>query len=203
MQMQNVTTRRELLLVASLGGVAATAGIMGASAQESFRLDAKRDFHTRFLLNSLNAHDNLAALSRDGMNRSLSRLVNQKIVNRAESDSLGGIISSLFYDDNLDQLSGHVSSIIQDGAEILGDTAESIAAVAQSSIDVAWQRLNNVDYQIAQTAIAHDIKGALEGAVSGAALASLVPAFGLSTAVGAAVGALIGGGASSVIGYSK
>ena len=201
--MQNITTRRELLLVASLGGVAAAAGIMGASAQESFRLDAKRDFHTRILLDSLNAHDNLAALSRDGMNRSLNRLVSQGIVNEAESNSLGVIVSSLFDDDNLDQLYGHVSSIIQGGANILSDAAESIAAVAQSSVEVALQRLNDVDYQIAQTAIAHDIKGALEGAVSGAALASLVPAPGFSTTVGAAAGALIGAGTSSFIGYAS
>lgn len=204
--MRNTTTRRELLLVASLGGVAATAGMVEATAQESasIGLGAKRDFHTDWLVASANAHDGAPVLSRDGMNKSLALLENKyRIVSEAEARTLGDLISLLFEDDNLDQLVGDVHGIIEEGASILGETAESIAAVIQSSVEYAGQRLTSVDYSIAQNAIAHDVQGALQGAAAGAVLGSMVPALGLSTGAGAAIGALIGGAASSVIGYSE
>ena len=203
--MHNTTTRRELLLVASLGGVAAIAGMTGASAQDStpFGLDAKRTFHTHQLVDSLNAHDGIGALSRDGVNRSLARLVDRGIINRVEANSLTQLVSSLFENNNLDQLVEDVQRIVDKSVTILGETAESIAAVMQSSIEVAVQRLNDVDYQIVQTAIAHDVKGALEGATAGAVLGSTIPALGLSATAGAAIGAILGGTASSIIGYSE
>ena len=198
-------TRRELLLVASLGGVAATAGMVGASAQEStsIGLDAKRDFHTDWLVDSLNAHDGVVVLSRDGMSRSLALLVERGVVNEDEASTLGDLVSSLFDDDNLDDLVGDVRRIVGEGASILGESAESIAAVTQSSAEYAVQRLASVDYSIVRTAIAHDVQGALQGAGAGAFLGSVVPGLGLSAAAGAAIGALIGGAASSVIGYSE
>ena len=203
--MHNTTTRRELLLVASLGGVVATVGMTGASAQESssFGLNAKRDFHTDRLVDSSNTHDGVAVLSRDGMNGSLALLVDRRIVNRDEASTLRELVSSLFEDDNLDQLVGDVHRIVDEGASILGEAAESIAAVTQSSAEYAAARLTDVDYSIVRTAIAHDVQGALQGAAAGAVLGSTVPVLGLSAAAGAAIGALIGGAASSVIGYSE
>lgn len=54
--MRIVATRREFLLVASLGGVAAVAGAIGATAQDniSIGLDAKRSFHTAQLVDRVN-----------------------------------------------------------------------------------------------------------------------------------------------------
>lgn len=67
--MRNIATRRESLLVASLGGVAAAAGAISATAQDnnSLGLDAKRSFHTAQLVDRVNANNSVAALSRDGM----------------------------------------------------------------------------------------------------------------------------------------
>lgn len=202
--MHNTTTRRELLIAASLGGVAATASMVEASAQEgaSIGLDAKRDFHTDWLVESINAHDGVVVLSRDGMNRTLTWLVERRILNEVEARTLRDLVSSLFDDDNMDQLVGDVRGIVEEGASMLGETAESIAAVMQSSVEYAADRLGSIDYPIIRTAIAHDVQGALQGAAAGTFLASALP-LGLSAPAGAVIGALIGGAAGSVIGYSE
>ncbi len=201
--MRNVSSRRELLLVASLGGVAATVGAIRASAQGniSLGLKDKRDFHTAQLVDRINSHNGVAALSRDGMKQSLALLVDRGIVNKVEAEILNDIVSKLFEDDDVNALLNDVYGVISNGASLLGEAAESIAAVAHSSVKNAAELLPGIDYPVVQTAIAHDLKGALEGAAAGAVLGSTVPAFGLSTAAGAMFGALVGGTASSVIGY--
>lgn len=191
----NNTTRRELLIVASLGGVAATAGMVEASARGTALsdLNAKRQFHTKWLSDSMEAYGGVDVLSRTGMEKSIALLKQYKAIDDAEESILGQLVSSLFDVENLDTLLSNVQDIINAGASRLSETVESIAAVIQSSVEYAADKLSDIDYAIVRTAIAHDVQGALLGVAAGASLHSSL----------AAIGAILGGVSGSVIGYDK
>ena len=200
-------TRRAFVSTAALGTVAVAAGV--ASPAQAGRhhnhmppaAEIRRIHRERLRRASQDFATNPPS-SREGIEVALQSLTEMGVIeDDNDYSSLRQAVLQLF-DDGIEDVQTLLERVREAIAAIRGDTAETIGAVLQDSVEYAVERSDNPDeapasYSAITNAIAHDVQGAIQGAAAGARIGAL---FGLPV-VGAIIGALGGGASGSVIGY--
>ena len=187
--MNNPTTRRNLLIAASLGGAAVAASIAPYARGQTARGPSEtRELHAQQWLDRIVSTRLLVDTpSPTNMNGDIERLIGLNVLEgRRDSTALHNLVSMLFdeYED-LQSFVDDVEQTIEQTTSSLGEMAETIIAVVPRSVDAAADVLRELDGQRALTVIAYGVQGALRGA-----------RFGL-------LGASIGGVSGLIIGYDR
>ena len=175
--MDNSTTRRKLLIAASLGGAAVAASIAPHARGQTARGPSEtRELHRQWLDRIVSTRLLVDTPSLESMQRDLEDLIGREALNERDSGALGTLVSKLFENGDLQSF---VEEVIEETTSGLGEMAETIIAVVPRSVDAAAEVLRELDGQRALTVIAYGVLGALRGARFGLPGASIGGLFGL------------------------
>lgn len=162
--------------------------------------DQIRGLHGQWLQEATEDLGDTLALSREGLNQSLTSLANlSDLLEGDDDDVLGRMLDALFSSENLDSLLNSIMAIYDQAVDWLGDVARAIVEIVVSSVEYAQGMLNNLDYDIVMLVIAHDVRAAIDGAEFGSRLVAWAPR--QAQVAGAVAGAVVAGAAGSIIGY--
>jgi len=173
--MNNATTRRSLLIAASLGGVAATSGIAAfAEGPASLGQQERRHLHLKLLQRLIQLTGDYRQPSPKIMSDALDELRETQIITDDEARTLKGLVYQLFADedDDLQKLLGEAEKTAMETASWIGDTAGFILESIRSGVEFAIEVFGTEsgDGTALRTVIARGVMGALLGARVGSGL---------------------------------
>ena len=155
-------TRREALAAVAFGsGAMASVLVPSATAQTRDGVplpvppEQIRELHRQWLQEAAKGLGNELALSQEGLAQSLTSLTELPgLIEGDDENVLRRMLDALFSSENLHSLLDSAMEIYREAVGQLGDVARAIVEIVVSSVEYAWDVLNNLDYNIVTLVIA-------------------------------------------------